>query len=663
MRIPHGLRAALAGQGGAAPATDSNFENVSLLLHGDGTNGAQNNTFVDGSTNNFTITRNGNTTQGTFSPLSPTGWSVYFDGTANGFISTTPTTDFDLSGDFTLQAWIFPVAGSQSNASELICRGAPSTNNGWHWLYYNNKLNFQFNYAGTLGASTTTTPLNTWSHVAITRSGNTFTHYLNGVADGTFTSSATPTTNGSDVVYIGRASYDTSNRQFPGYMAQVSVIKGTALTTFNTTSPLSVSTNGQAMLACTANRFIDVNTFQLANVFTVGSGASIQAFSPFNPTAAYSASTHGGSAYFDGTGDYLSVADNAALQMGSGDFTIEFWLNFSSLTGYQTLFNKGYTSAGSLLFQTDNGNGRMRIYIGSSNVISEAGTGSTNTWIHYALVRSGTTLTLYRDGTSSGSATNSTNINNTSTLYIGSSVTTSPDYPFTGYISNLRIVKGTALYTSNFTPPTAPLTAITNTSLLLNFTNGGIIDNASKNVLETVGNAQISTSVKKFGTGSMYFDGTGDRLYTANTSALSFGTGDFTVEAWVYLLAGGTHRFVTGTTAGGSDTFLFYLFNGSELSVLDGPNVFNPSVSMPTSTWHHIAVTKSSGTTRIFLNGTVAGSTTVLTASIAPTRMTIGDGVQYSGAVNGYIDDLRITKGVARYTANFTPPTAAFPDL
>ena len=75
------LTAAIAAafSGGAAAATDPYYEYTTLLLPGNGTNGAQNNTFLDGSTNNFTITRNGNTTQGTFSPFSQTGWGGAFN--------------------------------------------------------------------------------------------------------------------------------------------------------------------------------------------------------------------------------------------------------------------------------------------------------------------------------------------------------------------------------------------------------------------------------------------------------------------------------------------------------------------------------------------------------------------------------------------------------
>jgi len=98
-----GSQQLLLGGVPASGAVDPYFYSVTSLLHGDGTNGAQNNTFLDSSTNNFTITRNGNTTQGSFSPFSQTGWSNYFDGSGDYLqVSTSSTTPFALgSGDFT----------------------------------------------------------------------------------------------------------------------------------------------------------------------------------------------------------------------------------------------------------------------------------------------------------------------------------------------------------------------------------------------------------------------------------------------------------------------------------------------------------------------------------------------------------------------------------
>ena len=92
--------------GSSAEPTDTNFKNVTLLLHGDGSNGAQNNTFIDSSTNNFTITRNGNTTQGSFSPYG-SNWSNYFDGTSD-YLTYTGGSSLNFgTGDFTIELFVF----------------------------------------------------------------------------------------------------------------------------------------------------------------------------------------------------------------------------------------------------------------------------------------------------------------------------------------------------------------------------------------------------------------------------------------------------------------------------------------------------------------------------------------------------------------------------
>jgi hypothetical protein len=238
---------------------------------------------------------------------------------------------------------------------------------------------------------------------------------------------------------------------------------------------------------------------------------------------------------------------------------------------------------------------------------------------------------------------------------------------YTGYLSILRIVKGTAVYTGNFTPPTTPLTAIANTSLLLNFTNGGVFDGATKNNLVTVGDAKVSTTQSKFAPTSVFFDGTGDHLSMPDSNELEFGSGDFTIEGWIYISS-----YVTSSAilAKGADTSAPYLIfigasneiafysssNGSAWNVADLRFATNPA----TNTWHYIAVTRSGNTYRTFFNGVQANSVTVSGALFNNTS-NLFVGKYASTSFNGYMQDIRLTKGVARYTAAFTPPTAPFP--
>jgi hypothetical protein len=259
---------------------------------------------------------------------------------------------------------------------------------------------------------------------------------------------------------------------------------------------------------------------------------SVQRFSPFAPSAEYSTATIGGSGYFDGSGDCLRLS--AAINL-SGNFTAEaFVYSDSTFSGQNQIFGSDLnTTDGNKQLYIATSTYKLTIYDGSAAYAS-SGSVPQNQWSHVAISRQGSTITFYINGVASGTATVSATM---SFRIVGGLVTGSfINEQFKGYISSARIVSGTAVYTSNFTPPAAPLTAITNTSLLCNFTNAAIFDNAMMNNLETVGNAQISTSVKKFGTGSIYFDGSGDSLVTPNNPAYIL-PGDFTIEGFVYILA------------------------------------------------------------------------------------------------------------------------------
>jgi hypothetical protein len=237
-------------------------------------------------------------------------------------------------------------------------------------------------------------------------------------------------------------------------------------------------------------------------------------------------------------------------------------------------------------------------------------------------------------------------------------------------MSQARILKGTALYTSAFTPPTAPLTAITNTSLLCNFTNAGIFDNTGKNNLETVGNAQIDTTTKKYGTGSMEFDGTGDYLLLPISENLILNS-DFTIEGWLYLTSVTTYYTLLATSAWAANNGGLLLLQShpsysGKLSLWLANNASGASPllvsasSLSATTWTHFAICRSGSSFKIYLNGVEDASTTS-SAAISLAINQIG-ALSGSNTYNGFIDDLRITKGVARYTSNFTAPTKAFPD-
>jgi hypothetical protein len=239
--------------------------------------------------------------------------------------------------------------------------------------------------------------------------------------------------------------------------------------------------------------------------------------------------------------------------------------------------------------------------------------------------------------------------------------------PYQGYITDLRLVKGSGVTSS--TVPTAPDTAITNTQFLVGFTNAGITDATAKNDLETVGNAQISTAQSKFGGSSIAFDGSGDYLTsnTATTDLYAFGSGDFTIEMWIYFNSVSSLQIfydARPTSTQGAYPVIYLNSDGTiRYFVSTADQITSSAVSA--NTWYHLAVSRSGTSTKMFINGTQSGSTytdstSYLNASGKP-WIGVSSFNPNTLPFNGYIDDLRITKGYARYTSNFTAPTAAFP--
>jgi hypothetical protein len=302
-----------------------------------------------------------------------------------------------------------------------------------------------------------------------------------------------------------------------------------------------------------------------------------------------------------------------------------------------------------------------------------------NTWQHIAIVRYGTSIVVYKDGVSSATGTFSGTVATSGrNLRIGDN---GNSQNINGYIDDFRISRF-ARYVSNFTPPTAalPTTASSTvadpyynyTSLLLHMdgtnTSTSFVDSGPNALAVTAsGSAAISTTQSKFGGASGYFDGSGAKL-GLNSTAIDFGTGDFTAECWLYLISTptGAYAHVMGKQVGGvSASWLLYI-NTSRV-LLFGWNNTVQLIQSPSSLnllqWYHAAVSRSGSTIRMFIDGTQVASTTIGYTFSSSTEFTVGAASNdYTPArLNAYIDDLRITK-YARYTSAFAPPTTAFPN-
>jgi len=203
-------------------------------------------------------------------------------------------------------------------------------------------------------------------------------------------------------------------------------------------------------------------------------------------------------------------------------------------------------------------------------------------------------------------------------------------------------------------------------SLLMHFSgsNGSttFIDNSPNNLTVTSNNgAAISTVQSKFGGASAYFDGTNDYLSTPNTVS-NFGTDDFTIECWFYRVS--TNSILISNATGADNNYFAINADASNAVIQIRDNSSQAFAYGPATTlnvWNHIAVTRNAGTVRVFVNG-VSGTPVSITKSIT-TRSTIIGGFLYTGFEGyfyGYIDELRITKGIARYTSSFATQSIEF---
>jgi len=628
--------APLASSGAASAASYPSTTNVNITFAASSCSlltlqyplGENNHRFVDESSNRFLITRNGNATQGTFTPFSQTGWGNYFDGSANGFINVLDASSvLDLPGDFTLEFWSYQNALATLNGTLNLMVSVDTLD---RFQIYQDGTNLGFLINGSFVINTTTRPsLNAWNHLAFVRSGTTVT------------------------------------------FSNFRLIKGTALYTTNftpSTTPLT-AISGTSLLTCQSNRFIDASSNALS-ISPIGSTAAVQAFGPFAPTAAYSVATVGGSGYFDGTGDFLSMSDNASFNIGANAFAIELWYYAQATAAERRFISQWDTGNKGIILTTENQTPRFYYSLDgtSDNSITSSATPAINQWNHLAVCRSGSTLSMFLNSARVATTTQSgTFFNATGGITIGSGI--SGATPMNGYIAAMRSVIGSSPYDAtqtSITAPTAPPTAVANTTLLLNFTNAGITDATGKNVFEADGDARVSLIQSRFGGSSMFFDGTGDRLLSPNNPWFRFEL-DFTVEAWVYPTARGTYPMICKCAVDGNWTVgwaFCFGFQSTEDKLqfwINGSLILQSTNAVALNTWHHVAVSRSGTNLRMFVNGSQEASATNTTSIVPTSVLTVGSDIT---AANynfiGYIDDLRITKGFARYTANFTPPTETF---
>lgn len=614
---------------------------------------------TDSSSSNRSVTvdQGLNVTTGTFSPYRPRGYSGYFpDQGGNAFVVSSHS-DFALgTGAFTVSMWVkmaHTYAGYVFDTRDGSNAGLAVQATGTQFTAYRN----------TTTSSASATVLNTWAHFCWTRDGSGVNKlFVNGTQSG---SSFSDSTNYTSQNFKMGESY-TGADDLKAHVKDIHIVKGYAYepTTDSIHGNAEVAT-GTVFLGCALPYIGDKSTSP--KTITTSNGFAISEDSPIDYVE-YDVADHGGSIYFSGS-DYAQASNSTDFQFYSNPATINFWF-YPNSTG-QCILIDAYGNGSADSFAVWINSGLALEWRDAQNNYNYLGGYSfaPKQWHYVSIVRDSTTIKLYMGTELKGTATiGSNSFGSNDNLNFGGKLSS---FQYDGYMTDIRIVKGTAITPT--TVPTAPLTNVTNTKLLLNGTDAAIIDKSGSDNLTLVGNTKCSTTAVVYNSNtisskSLYFDGSSDYITDLPDDMFAFGYDPFTVEFWVktssYPHYTNAYHIIGSSTSSGNK-FVIKLSSQVNSGNSNGDTYSISSAAygnMPTAgNWVHVAFVRT-GTGnhqyKCYINGSQSGSETDNTEWGTATDNTIGATASGNYGFSGYLQDLRVTKGYARYTSNFTPPTA-----
>ena len=675
-----GTKALGYGLGAEQEASDPNFNQTVLLLHSDGSEGEGNTpnlgdpnykAFRDNSTSAHAIVVQGDAYGNDFSPY------YYADGYWSRFSDSTTNSDTHGSGitlgtnNFTIGMFVYPLSSLGSRTALYADTGADT------FILAHDQLLINAGSTWTITIDFTTDIVaNQWQWLQVDRTGSTFRVSINGsyVDGGGATSSGT-----IPAINTGTFGERGGQADYTGYFSNFILINGANRGSIATpTAPLTANSD-TALLLYQSNRLI--NNGNTSVTLTSGGDNKISTTTPFTQ----SKTANVGSGFFDGTTDYLTVAQSADFLFGNNAFSIEFWwypLDIST-TAFYTLEATGgvtfYYSGSAFNLDTR----------GGSNIITSSNDPILNQWNHIVVTRSGTGANegaIFLNGTRVAQGTISTNFTTNATLEIGE-ISTLSGYDLNGYLSDYRVVNGSNVYnpaSSSITVPTTSLTAVTNTKLLTCQYSGavrnvGFVDDSKYNHrIVRVGDSYHGT-FSPFSLEDGYWSVYGD---SANTDYVQYpiaslqalGSGVYTIEFWAYLTiptSSSDWRPFFGASNGSGSNPKFNLHDGgsSVLSLEDNGGTLFSTGSVRdqyTNQWCHIAVVREgTGTnqTHIYVNGSKEGTGTHDKDLSGITNDTAGFRIgrnpeDHQQSLDGYISNFKMTAAVLYTGSSFTVPTS-----
>jgi len=351
------------------------------------------------------------------------------------------------------------------------------------------------------------------------------------------------------------------------------------------------------------------------------------------------------------TSDNVTLPDSANWSFGTGNFTIDWWMKTNAFDLGGGVVSQ-YADADNYWTIYENPDGKIWIYFRSGGVDkgeykTTSAVNVNGSWNHWAVVRNGTTCLLFKNGVpqtlTETTAFGTNDVGDVAAvLKVGIYASDGHD----GWIDEFRISKGIARWTADFS---ANLPA---------YPYGQVI---------------TSTTQKKFGTASGYFDGGGSYLNTADHADWSLSNGAFTIDFWVRFpvlpVTNAQHYVISQITdssnefhisvgdSAGQKYWRMFMAETGEADLN-----FSCNTTLVADTWYHIAVVRNGNAFNIYQDGVSLGSTTSTrtfpnyTEPLEIGRLNVASTLYFMG----FLDEVRWSKGVARWTADFTPPTSAY---
>ena len=690
----------ISASGATEDPTDSDFDTVLFLTHFDGANGGWNELATNDATGGDTLEPTTSNSyrafaQGTWTPFREAGtYSVAFD-QANTQYAYTNFSSYQTYGTyaFSVSFWVWVNKYDSSGVTFFDNRPA-STNGNYNTIYSDTSGNLYY-YANSAARITGSSAisLNTWHHIVLSRGGDTSgvtKMYVDGSQVGSdYTDGLNYGNNAGVRAYFGVSSYNTAlSFKLNGFMTDFA--QGNALSTsevaakYSGRRPTAIAYPYHSLVWPKVSFSHNRADRSIRNqVINISGSPKISGFSPFKRLETAYENTDGGSAHFDGGSGYNVNYLNPAIALNQNTFTCEAWIYMTATPNDGTYdipaaFDLNGTGGAYSRMQwgvQQDMRLTLRWYDGTvKNCQGSTTYMSLYQWYHIAVSVSSGTIYLFVNGLSqskSGTGTLTTRQGSTNTLTSwGAGIHTYCDYY--GYIAGVRIQDGTAQYTSTFNPSTSPPTENTNCNVLVNYTGSDSKDMSQHNNVMFAGNVVLNTSQSKFGGSSIYLDGGAANrvVFPAYPAAVdfNFATSDWTIEC-----------FIRMDSVSGGYQCIFHASNVVQFMVYQDQLFLNVNDTDDSSgymiqawgtdghvaaanTWYHVAAYRVGSAFYTSVDGAVSSMGTSSGVIAQPLATACEINWSYYPFA-GYIDEFRISRKARYGSSNFTPPSAAFPDI